>query len=102
MRRADAAWTEWDAIAENRYLSAESAFLAGYTAGQAEIEYVRGQRDAWHREALRLAATVDAVLAIHHKHETSSHCVGCWEGGGEDGAVSWPCPTVRAITGDTP
>lgn len=47
--------------------------------------------------------TVDRILKIHRSssdHGTRSpYCVGCWEAGGMDGAPTYPCPTVRAITG---
>ena len=50
-----------------------------------------------------MQAAIEAVLA---KHQSSTdhpagflpYCVECWEAGGMDGAPTWPCPTVRAIT----
>lgn len=49
-----------------------------------------------------LRAVVQAVLSVHRPSQEDDprydpHCVGCWEAGGEDGAPSWPCPTVDAL-----
>lgn len=48
----------------------------------------------------RLAVT--RARAIHvpstdHGTGFDPYCVGCWEAGGQDGAPSWPCPTVVAL-----
>jgi hypothetical protein len=48
-------------------------------------------------------AALQAVLAIHaasteHLRGSAAYCVGCYEAGGEDGQILWPCPTVRAIS----
>jgi hypothetical protein len=42
------------------------------------------------------------VEAIHrpstnHSAGYKPYCLGCWEAGGEDGAPSWPCPTIAAL-----
>lgn len=50
-------------------------------------------------EAARYATDLKtAILAIHHQDtKGGKFCVGCWEGGGCDGAVSWPCETARLV-----
>lgn len=45
-----------------------------------------------------------AVLALHHpslenRIGMEPYCVGCWEGGGQDGAMLWPCDTIRIVAG---
>lgn len=86
-RRADAAEAESarlrDALAESEQKRRE-----------VRIKY-RRQRD----EALY---ALDRVAALHvpSNDDGTGYCVGCWEGGGQDGAVSWDyCPTRAAIDG---
>lgn len=45
--------------------------------------------------AQNLARSVIEVLNLHRPKD--GYCLGCLEGGGDDGAMSWPCPTLRAI-----
>lgn len=48
-------------------------------------------------EVVRLAARLDAVLALHHR--VGGSCDVCREPDGEP--LPHPCPTVRAARGET-
>ena len=51
------------------------------------------------RDVPRLLAALDEVLKLHH--EDQGDCDHCWECEklyGEAVGVSWPCPTVQAIS----
>ena len=37
------------------------------------------------------------VLAIHRRAAIGGYCVGCFEGGGRGGALTYSCPTVEAL-----
>jgi hypothetical protein len=67
-----------------------------YAVHEADAEFITHARTDL--DALRGA--VEDVLALHRPKDRAfdACCVGCWEAGGEDGAPSWPCPTVTAIT----
>lgn len=50
----------------------------------------------------RLSHIERALSALHapstdHPAGSDPYCLGCWQAGGEDGAPSYPCPTVQAI-----
>lgn len=47
-----------------------------------------------------MADAIARVLAIHRQADDGNYCHGCWQGGGEDGAVIWPCETYLAATVD--
>lgn len=44
-----------------------------------------------------LGSLRNKVLAIHQKAARGGYCVGCYEGGGMDGAMTWPCVTAEAV-----
>lgn len=53
-------------------------------------------------QAERFVLAFRTLLAIHrpsadHGDGYHPYCIGCWEAGGQDGAPSWPCPTVETI-----
>jgi hypothetical protein len=59
-------------------------------------------RETFEPRLIAAEQKIAAVIAIHHPSADHAagmdpYCVGCWRAGGEDGAPSWPCPTIAAL-----
>ena len=99
-----------------RIAEEEALVRAGLTPdpdlGDARTYYATAgaHRDDWglwtfHVPPQHVLAECDAkrrLIELHHpstthQEGTLAYCVGCWEAGGEDGAPSHPCATLRAL-----
>lgn len=67
---------------------------------RAKIAEVEQEVRRQYHEAQAAEAAIARVESIHHLSVEGGFCVGCWEAAGEDGAPSWPCPTIIAIRGE--
>lgn len=69
--------------------------------GDADYELAWSRAAAMSGEIDRLRAKIARAEAIHkpvqEAPEYDPFCVGCWDAGGQDGAPSWPCPTILAL-----
>ena len=77
---------------------------AEHRATRAEAQSaIRGRAVVIYRERAREAeARIKAAIAIHA--EDDGHCTYCKhpDGTGEYATPAWPCPTVTALTTETP
>ena len=64
----------------------------------AEVERLRTERDAGVRLLRRFKARLDAVMALHQP-EPYGNCIEC-SCDHPIGGVDYPCPTVRAASGE--